>query len=120
MNPFTRRISGWAPWFGTLTVTGRKSGRRISIPLNVFSHDGEYVFALTYGSDVNWVKNVLASGTAELRRHGRTIHLEQPRLFKDPQAEAVPLPVGLSLLFLGVEEFLAMRPVEPHRRPETT
>jgi deazaflavin-dependent oxidoreductase (nitroreductase family) len=109
-SPVFRPLAAWLPWFGVLTVAGRRSGRRYSTPLNVFHHRGEYVFALTYGSDVNWVQNVLASGTADLRERGRTVPLTAPRLFKDPKARAMPFPVRPFLRLTGVAEFLAMRP----------
>jgi hypothetical protein len=41
----------------------------------VFPAQDGYVFALTYGPDTDWVKNVLAAGGCELRTRGRAIRL---------------------------------------------
>ena len=53
--------------------------------MNVFRRGDSYVFALTYGADVNWVKNVVAAGECELRTGGRDMRLVEPELFVDPK-----------------------------------
>ena len=45
-----------------MTHRGRTSGRAYQTPINVFRRGDAYLFFLTYGADVDWVKNVLASG----------------------------------------------------------
>lgn len=110
INPVTRRFSGTVPGFAIITYVGRTSGHSISTPINVFHYRGETVFALTYGSDVNWVKNVLAAGWCDIRERGRTRRLVEPRLVRDPSMRPVPLPVRLFLRATGAGEYLAMRP----------
>jgi hypothetical protein len=77
--------------------------------MNVFRSGDEYVFALTYGGDVEWVKNVLAAGEAEMTTRGRNVRLVDPRLVADPARRLVPQPVRAFLGLLGVSEFLRMR-----------
>jgi deazaflavin-dependent oxidoreductase (nitroreductase family) len=108
-NPFSRHFAGWLPGFGVLSYVGRKSGRGYHTPLNVFRRDDRYVFALTYGSEVNWVRNVLAAGECDLRTRGRDIHLVDPELFVDPTRHLMPLPVRVILALNDVNEFLTMR-----------
>lgn len=108
-NPFSRRVAGWLPGFGILTYTGRKSGRRYRTPINVFKLVDHYVFALTYGSEVNWVQNVLAAGGCELRTSGRDVRLVEPELLVDPAGRLVPLPVRLFMRLNRVTEYLRMR-----------
>ena len=67
VNPLTRLFAGHMPGFGLLTYRGRRTGRVYRTPINVWPRDDEYVFALTYGSDVQWVKNVLAAANATSR-----------------------------------------------------
>jgi deazaflavin-dependent oxidoreductase (nitroreductase family) len=109
VNPISRRFAGWLPGFGLLSYTGRKTARRYRTPLNVFRRGNFYVFALTYGSEVNWVRNVLAAGGCEIRVRGRDIRLVEPELLVDPAARLVPLPVSLFLRLNRVTEFLRMR-----------
>lgn len=110
VNPLTRPIAAWVPGFAILRYVGRKSGRVYRTPINVFRREGDYIFGLTYSSDVQWVKNVLAAGTAELEQRGRIIKLRDPRLFVDPRASLMPLPVRLFLRFMRVTEFMRMSP----------
>ena len=111
INPVTRLIAGRLPWFGILSYTGRKSGRQYRTPINVFRHGDRYVFALTYGSEVQWVKNVLAAGGCEIRTRGRDIRLVDPELFVDSTRQLMPLPVRVILRLNRVSDFLRMRAV---------
>ena len=109
INPVTRRFAEWLPAFGILVYTGRVTGRTYRTPMNVFRRGDRYVFALTYGSDVNWVKNVLAAGRCGLRVRGREFSLVQPHVFVDETRASMPLPVRLVLRLIGATEFLEMR-----------
>ena len=110
VNPLTRRIAPWLPGFCTVTYLGRRSGRTYTIPLNVFRQRGAFVFALTYGPDVQWVQNVLAAGRCEVVTRGRRFVLVNPRLEQDPSASAIPIPVRQFLLLMDVDRFLWMDP----------
>jgi deazaflavin-dependent oxidoreductase (nitroreductase family) len=119
-NPVSRRFAGHLPGFAILVYVGRRSGRTYRTPMNVFRHGDDYVFALTYGSDVQWVKNVLAAGGCELETMGRTVTLTNPQLFVDPKQRLMPFPVRLFLRLMRVTEFLSMRPAAtgPDRRTD--
>ena len=110
INPLTRRFAGWLPGFAILTHVGRTSGRVYRTPINVFHRGEHYVFALTYGSNVDWVKNIMATGSVEMRTRGRDIHLVEPELIVDPQLRLMPWPLGPMLGRLNrVTELLRMR-----------
>jgi deazaflavin-dependent oxidoreductase (nitroreductase family) len=110
INPVSRRIAGSMPGFALLTYPGRKSGRTYHTPINVFRRGDDYVFALTYGSGSQWVKNVLAAGGCQMRRMGRDIKLVNPEVIIDPSGELVPQPVRWFLRHVGrVSEFVRMR-----------
>jgi deazaflavin-dependent oxidoreductase (nitroreductase family) len=111
VNPATRLVAGWLPGFGILTYRGRKTGRLYHTPINVFPHDDEYIFVLTYGSDVQWVKNVMAAGGCSIRVRGHDIQLVQPELIVDPTRRLWPGPGLLRIIgrLGGVTEFLRMR-----------
>ena len=115
-NPISRRFARWLPWFGILDYPGRKSGKAYRTPLNVFRHGDEWVFALTYGSDVQWVKNVLAAGEATLEKRRRRIRLVDPVLIVDAERRLMPFPVRQVLGLMRVSEFLRMWPAPPAGR----
>ena len=63
----------------TLEVTGRKSGRTVSLPVVVAVVDGQRYLVSMLGENVQWVHNVRAAGgRAVLRSGGREeVHLEE-------------------------------------------
>lgn len=109
LNRFTRLFVHRLPGFGIIHHRGRKSGQAYRTPMNVFRDGQTYVFALTYGSDVQWVKNILAAGEADLQTGDRMIHLTRPELFVDPSRRLMPPPVRFFLGLIRVSEFLRMR-----------
>ena len=117
VNPITRRFAGWVPGFAIISYVGRRSGKRYRTPLNVFHRDGRYVFALTYGREAEWVKNVLAAGTCEIQERGRTARLADPELILDRPGRLVPQPVRMFLELQGVTDYLLMSPVRESAGP---
>ena len=66
----TNRVLGlvapWLPPFAVVVHRGRNSGREYRTPIWAFHREGRFVVALTYGSDTDWVRNVLAAGGCSL------------------------------------------------------
>jgi deazaflavin-dependent oxidoreductase (nitroreductase family) len=110
-NRVTRLVAGQLPGFGVLTHIGRRTRRRYRTPLLVLRRGDDYVIALWYGSDVHWVKNVLAAGGCELRTRGHTIRLAEPRPSADPTRRVLPLPLRWAGAIVGLTEFLRLRAV---------
>lgn len=90
VDPVLRPMANWLPGFGTVNHQGRRSGRTYRTPVNVFRRKDVYLFVLTYGSDADWVRNVLAAGGCALRTRGRDVALVDPRLVHDPELRLVP------------------------------
>jgi deazaflavin-dependent oxidoreductase (nitroreductase family) len=93
----TRLVNRWfrlltdlglgASYRHVLTVTGRRSGRLYSTPVDVIETNGSRWLVAGYGP-VSWVENARASGEVTLSRGGRaqTYAIEAPRA---PEAIAV-------------------------------
>jgi len=81
--------SGLLPdYMVTLEVTGRKSGRTISLPVAVAVVHGERYLVSMLGEQVNWVHNIRAAGgRAVFRRHGR----EEVLLEEVPAEQRAPI-----------------------------
>ncbi len=109
INPITRLFAGWVPGFAILTNVGRKSGKTYHTPINVFKRGDHYVFVLTYGSNVQWLKNTFAAGSVEMRTRGLDIHLVEPELIIDPELRLVPAFLRLPGKLNRVTEVLRMR-----------
>ena len=107
-NRFSRRFVHRLPGFAIIGYRGRKSGKSYRTPMNAFRHGDTYVFALTYGPEVQWVKNVLAAGEADLQVGSRHIPLSRPELFADPTRRLTPQPIRFFLGVMRVHWFLRM------------
>ncbi|MGW0177792.1 nitroreductase family deazaflavin-dependent oxidoreductase [Nocardia sp. NPDC003345] len=110
LNKVTRFVAPWAPGWAVVVHRGRKSGRVFRTPLWAFRRDNGFVIALTYGTESDWVKNVLAAGGCELETRGRRYLIGSPQLYRDESARGMPLFIRFMLRrvinapdFLGVE-----------------
>jgi F420H(2)-dependent quinone reductase len=63
----------------TLEVAGRRSGRRISLPIVIAEHEGERYLVSMLGEGAAWVANVRAAEGRAVLRHGRReeVYLEE-------------------------------------------
>lgn len=92
-----------------LTHVGRSSGKIYRVPLDAHPVDDGYIFVVMYGSDSDWVKNVLAAGTASLKVGGEEFNLRSPRLIsKDEAWEQIDTVTKAPPKFLRVTEYLQM------------
>jgi deazaflavin-dependent oxidoreductase (nitroreductase family) len=107
-NRVTSLFAGWLPGFGILTHVGRKSGKVYRTPVNVFRAPDKFIIALTYSSQCEWVKNVLAAGSCELKTRGKKYHLSAPKVLRDPARRRFPIPVGLVLRVVGADEYMEL------------
>ncbi len=117
VSPVLRHVAGRLPGFCIASYRGRSSGRLYHTPLNVFLHDSRAVFALTYGADVQWVRNVIAAGGCDIRTRGKRLHLQNPRLERDPVARAMPVFVRPFLRAMRVDHFLWLDIAGPAASP---
>ena len=106
LNPVMRHFNAHAPGFGVVHHVGRKSGRSYRTPVNAFTRPGGFTIPLTYGTESEWTRNVLAAGEAEITMHGREHHVTNPRLVHAPVPTPVPRAVGRILSVLDVDTFL--------------
>jgi deazaflavin-dependent oxidoreductase (nitroreductase family) len=114
VNPITRPVAKTLPSFAILTHRGRKSGRTYRTPINVFRRGDHYIFFLTYGSDVQWVKNVLAAASCSIETRGRVVELIEPELVTDPGLRPAPTHVRfVERRIAGVTQYLRMRTALP-------
>jgi len=115
LNPVMQVVAKRLPGFAILTHHGRKTGRTYRNPVNVFRRGDTYLFFLTYGSDAQWVKNVLAGGSCSIETRGRTVELTEPKLITDPDLRPAPPPVRfIERRLAGVTQYLQMRAAVGH------
>jgi deazaflavin-dependent oxidoreductase (nitroreductase family) len=66
--------------FPVVAHVGRTSGRVYQTPLDAYPTKTGYVLVARYGPESDWVRNILAAGTATLRIGGEEHTLDSPRL----------------------------------------
>jgi deazaflavin-dependent oxidoreductase (nitroreductase family) len=60
LNPLMGLLAGNGP-FVVIEHVGRRSGRTYRTPLMAFRHGATVTIALTYGRDIDWLKNITAA-----------------------------------------------------------
>jgi deazaflavin-dependent oxidoreductase (nitroreductase family) len=72
-----------------ITVTGRKSGRAISIPVWFVSEDNKLYLLPVQGSDTQWFKNVLKNPRIRIDARGAEAKLEAVPITDAGQVKSV-------------------------------
>ena len=57
---------------------GRRSGKTYKTPVVAAQHEDSIYIALPYGERADWLKNVLASGKAEVLTDGKSYAVDRP------------------------------------------
>jgi deazaflavin-dependent oxidoreductase (nitroreductase family) len=91
---------------------GRRSGRTYETPVVPFASDDGFLISLPYGPNTDWLKNVLASGSAELVTDGRTHTVDRPEVVSTAMAkERFPPKEQRNHRWFGVDQCLRLRSV---------
>jgi deazaflavin-dependent oxidoreductase (nitroreductase family) len=108
VNRLLRRIAPRMPGLGVVVHRGRRSGRTYRTPVAVVPTSTGPVIGLFYGSQSDWVKNVLAAGELELLTTGRTLHFGSPRIYHDESRAGFGVVPRQILRLFRVSDFLAL------------
>ena len=73
---------------------GRYTARSYETPVVAAEHDGTVYIALPYGERTDWLKNVLAAGSASVVSSGDRYDIDQPKV----------IPMGEATAFFGAKE----------------
>lgn len=81
VNPRMLKTAGEPGAYASLIVNaGRRTGREYRTPVVAVPAGDGFVIALPYGTTSNWVRNVLASGSATLVTEGATYEVDRPEI----------------------------------------
>lgn len=108
-NKFFLIFAGWLQPFTVISHVGRRSGHVYRTPVMAFPSGEGYVVALTYGRDVDWVKNLLSAGHGEVERGGLRVSMHAFRIASYKDAESLfPLWIRPSLWLISLKDCLYM------------
>jgi deazaflavin-dependent oxidoreductase (nitroreductase family) len=120
VNPVQLRSAGTpGAHAAVIRHDGRTSGRPYQTPVGAVPTDDGFVIALVYGPHTDWLKNVLASGSATIVHEGRSHRVDQPEVIP-LQAVAGYLSANdqRNLRLIGVDRCLRVRRVQPGEAAE--
>lgn len=109
-NPLVLRSAGsrHSP-FAVVQHIGRRSGKTYSTPVIVIRDGDMFLFALTYGPQVDWYQNVLVAGQCDLQQRGQMFRLVAPSPLESRAAiPAFPLLLRWILRMRRTEHFFTM------------
>lgn len=108
LNPLMLRLAGTKYWYASVVHhTGRRSGKQYATPVVADRVGDRFIVPLPYGTQVDWLRNVLTAGRARLTSKGETFELTAPEIID--ATEALPLlPRNRRRAFErnGIEHFL--------------
>jgi deazaflavin-dependent oxidoreductase (nitroreductase family) len=110
-KPFVLKTAGQAG-VSTSVVrhVGRTSGREYETPVSALPTDDGFVIALPYGPNTDWLRNVLAAGSATVVDQGTTWSVDEPEVVPTSEAEPhLPPDTLRALRLFRVEECLRVR-----------
>jgi deazaflavin-dependent oxidoreductase (nitroreductase family) len=115
LNPVILKLAG-GPHFlmaARLTHTGRRSGRTYVTPVSARRAGEVALIPLTFGSQSDWSRNVLAAGRCSLRLEGVDYDATAPTLLSLEEADPHIRTVfgrleRASLRLLGIGQFLRL------------
>jgi deazaflavin-dependent oxidoreductase (nitroreductase family) len=110
-NPRVMRTAGSA---GTQTSvirhTGRTSGRTYETPVDVITTADGFLIALPYGTRADWVRNVLAAGSATIVNQGESVDVAAPIIAATAEVVGrLPARTLRTLSLFGVTECLYLQ-----------
>ena len=119
-NKLQRRSAGRPGAYASLIQhRGRTSGRFHETPVVPFATDDGFLISLPYGSNTDWLKNVLASGSAVLVTNGQTCTVDHPEVVAtDDVKDEFPPKEQRTHRWFGVDQCLRLHLVEATDPPE--
>jgi hypothetical protein len=91
---------------------GRTSGRDYETPVRAAATEDGFVITLPYGSNTDWLKNVMHAGSATLVNNGDEANVERPEVVRrDGAFEAFDAKDQRVQRLFGVDEYLRVHRV---------
>ena len=114
MNPMQMRSAGTPGAFASVVRhRGRVSGTAYETPVGVVADGDAFLVALPYGKRAQWLRNVLAAGSATLVHEGTTYRVDRPELIAlATVADHFPASDRRGFRWLRVEDCLRLRDIE--------
>lgn len=113
-------LAGRRGWYASVAHhVGRRTRRSYATPIVAEPAANGFIIPLFYGTDVDWLRNVLAAGQFTLERNGVTYVVGEPVLLSRSQAMDLLAPSRrFAFRLYGVKQFLRVRTLAVHPAAE--
>ena len=100
--------------FAIIRHVGRRSGKPYETVIMVWPTGDGFVIALTYGTKVDWYRNMLAAGGGTVFWHRKVYAVGKPEPIDAKTALPVfPTPFRQILGRIGMQDFVRVKCIEP-------
>lgn len=115
LNPRMMQTAGQpGAYASVIHHVGRTTGRPYETPVGAVATNDGFAIALPYGTDVDWLHNVLAAGSATIVHDGNTYRVDHPELVSDALASPYfPPKEQRRHRLYGVRDFALVRQAQP-------
>jgi deazaflavin-dependent oxidoreductase (nitroreductase family) len=108
-NRLMSRLVGKIPNLAILHHRGRKSGTPYRVPIMAFPLGDTVAIALTYGTDVDWLQNIVATDGCTVTSADREWTLTSPRIVRGAELPGpIPAVVRVFLHVLRVDTYVLL------------
>ncbi len=113
LNPAMMYLAGRRHWYASvISHTGRCSGRHYATPVVAQRVPDGFIVPLPYGTGVDWLRNVQASGKAAITAEARRYDVCDPEIIDAATARAFLSPrYQRTFGLFGIKEYLKVRTV---------
>lgn len=110
LNPVVLRFSGRSGPSAIVHHTGRRSGMPYATPVIAHRSLRDIIIPLPYGTDIDWLRNLLTAGQAVIDLEGQSLSVEEPAVVDiDDVISLLPAPMVRTVRFNGAREAVRMR-----------
>ena len=117
-NPIRVRFGGRSGPSAVVHHVGRRSGKPYATPVIAHQSQQDVIIPLPYGTDVDWLRNLLAAGQAVVDLEGRSLQVDGPVIVDiDDVVDLLPASMVFAVRVNGAREALRLRVSEPTPAP---
>jgi len=119
-RPLALKSSGTPGAYASIVRhVGRVTGQEYETPVQAVSTDDGFAMALPYGPNTDWLKNVVAAGSATIVHDGSSHRVERPEVVRMSDAASLfSAKDQRTHRLFHVDECLIVRCVEPNKPRE--
>jgi deazaflavin-dependent oxidoreductase (nitroreductase family) len=113
-NPIQVRFGGRSGPSAVVHHVGRRSGKPYATPVIAHLSQQDVVIPLPYGTDVDWLRNLLAAGRGVVDLERRSLQVDGPVIVDiDDVVDRLPASMVFAVRVNGAREALQLRVSEP-------